>query len=338
MLNSLLDALSATPLSMTASAAHGALWVAIRLVALAAGLLPSAPITAAADVAGAIAVVYPDIAEPYRSVFAQIIDGVQAQVGGRVARFPVGASVDAQELAASLRRQGVRVVIALGRNGLKATSALQGDIAVVAGGVLSLPESQARGMTVHSLAPDPALLFARLKQLLPATRRVFVIHDPRYSSWLIRHAAEAARAHDLDLAAIESNDLKAAIRHYEEVLASANPRHDAVWLPQDATTVEESAVLPLVLQQAWTRGLAVFSSSVSHVRRGALFSLYPDNLALGRTLANSAIARLSPGIPAPRGTRALTDVLLAVNVRTANHLGIDVSSRRQSFDMVFPEP
>jgi putative tryptophan/tyrosine transport system substrate-binding protein len=33
----------------------------------------------------------------------------------------------------------------------------------------------------------------------------------------------------------------------------------------------------------------------------------------------------------------LKEVLVAVNVRTANHLGIQLSGR-QRFDLVFPEP
>ena len=59
-----------------------------------------------------------------------------------------------------MRRLEVRVAIVLGRNGLKAADTLDRDIGVVAGGVLSLPESPARAFSVHSLAPDPGLLLA----------------------------------------------------------------------------------------------------------------------------------------------------------------------------------
>lgn len=291
---------------------------------------------AAAQPGRGIAAIYPDIGEPYRSVFARIIDGIEEQTRSRVPSFAVGASPNLQEIAGELRRQDIRVVIALGRNGLKFTSGLERDIGVVAGGVLSIPEAEARNISVHSLAPDPALLFARLQAFMPAAKRVFVVYDPNQNAWLLRLAKEAASARGLELVSYEASDLKTALRLYQEIFANADPRRDALWLPQDSTTVDESSVLPLVLQETWARNLAFFSSSVAHVRRGALFALYPDNAEIGRHLANSALGYLASGGHAARGVMPLKAVLLAVNVRTAGHLGISLAGR-QNFDLVFPE-
>lgn len=298
---------------------------------------PGRPIHLAFNDQGSIAVLYPDIGEPYRSVFSRIIEGIEDKAKVRVASYAVGASRNPQDLAAELRRQNIRVVIALGRNGLKAAANLDRDIGVVVGGVLSVPESETRGMSVFSLAPDPSLLFERLRVLTPSIRRVFVVYDPRQNTWLIRLAREAARNQGLELVAQEATDLKTAMHLYQENLASADPKRDALWLPQDSVTVDESSVLPLVLQEAWNRSLVVFSSSVAHVKRGALFSLYPDNVGLGRNLADSALGRAA-GSPA-RAIAPLKEVLMAVNVRTASHLGLGIGQRQQqAFDMVFPEP
>lgn len=288
--------------------------------------------------AGAIAVIYPDIGEPYRSVFGKIIEGIEDKARARVVSFPVGNNPNLQDLALELKRQDIRVVIALGRNGLKAATNLDLEIGVVASGVLAAPEAENRLLSVYSLAPDPALLFSRLKSLMPAAKRVHVVFDPRQNAWLMRYAREAARANGLELVAYEAGDLKTAIGYYRDVLAAADPRRDALWLPQDTTTVDESTVLPLVLQESWSRGLPVFSSSVAHVKRGVLFSLYPNNLELGRLLASSALGYLSAGGAGSRGVIPLKEVLQAVNIRTAGHLGMDVSLRQSGFDMVFPEP
>lgn len=290
---------------------------------------------------GNIAVIYPDIGEPYRSVFTRIIEGIENKTKTRVASYAVGSSQNSQELVAELRRQNVQIVIALGRNGLKAVSGLglDRDIGVVVGGVLSVDEGEIRGMSVYSMAPDPALLFAQLKALAPNVRRVFVVYDPRQNAWLIRLAREAARHLGLELVAQEAADLKTAMRFYQENLAAIDPKRDALWLPQDSVTVDESSVLPLVLQESWSRSLAVFSSSMTHVKRGALFSLYPNNVELGYNLANSALRQMaSAGGPA-NAISPLKDVLVAVNVRTAGHLGLNIDQRQQqAFDMVFPKP
>lgn len=296
------------------------------------------PVRLAFNGQGGIAVIYPDIGEPYRSIFSKIIAGIEEKTAARVVSFPVGANLDPQSLTGELRRNDIRMVIALGRNGLKAATGLDRDFSVVVGGVISAPEAEAKGMAVHSLAPDPQLLFERLKSMLPTAKRVFVVYDPRQNGWLIQLAREAAKTHGLELVAQEAADLKTATRLYQDLLAGADARKDALWLPQDSTTVEESSVLPMILQEAWNRSLVVFSSSMAHVRRGVLFSLYPNNVELGRNLARTALGQAPAGGTQARGVMPLRDVLVAVNVRTAGHLGLRIDHKQQQgFDMVFPE-
>ena len=285
---------------------------------------------------GGIAVIYPDIGEPYRSVFTQIIDGIEDRAKGRVANFAVGPNVNVGELNDSLRRQDTKVVIALGRQGMKVANSLDSNIGVVVGGVLSAAEDGARVLQVNSLSPDPALLFSRLKKMMPNARRIFTVYDPRQNEWLIQLAKEGAAVQGVELVSYPVQDLRSAMRAYQEIIAKADSRQDALWLPQDSTSVEESTVLPFVLQESWNNNLAVFSSSFGHVKRGVLFSLYPDNVELGRHLAGDALSLLASGNKESSALAPLREVLMAVNLRTAKHLGLN-TARIQSFDMAFPE-
>jgi putative ABC transport system substrate-binding protein len=290
------------------------------------------------SVAGAVAVLYPEIGEPYRAIFAKIIEGIEDNMKASVRAYAIGAQADAIDLSAQLRRNGVRVVIALGRQGLKAAQGLDKDINVVVGGVLSVQENDTRALAGISLMPDPALLFTRLRSLLPTVKRVVVVYNPQQNESLIRVAREAARNQGLELVAYEARDLASAARLYETSFASADSRRDAIWLPQDTTAVDESTILPLVLKESWNRNIAVFSSSFLHVRKGALFALYPNNLELGRMLAHQAVA-IANGDIRRRGISLLREVHTAVNTRTASHIGLNLSYQQQrSFDFIFPEP
>jgi len=284
----------------------------------------------------AIAVVYSDIGEPYRTVFMQIISGIEEQAKAQVAAYPVGSNSDLEELKTNLLGQNTKVVIALGRQGMKTALNLNLELGIVVGGVIVAPENELRGLPVNSLTPDPALLFSHLKELMPAARRVFTVYDPRQNEWLIALAKQAARNQGLELVALEAQDLREAVRQYQDVFNSADSRHDALWLLQDTTTVEDGSVLTLVLQESWSRNLTVFSSNFGHVKRGILFSLYPDNADMGRHLAAMALNYLASGDYGARGMILLREVRVAINLRTASHLDLNPSSR-MSFGMVFPE-
>lgn len=309
-----------------------------RRLCLSLGLWACAPQALRAAEA-AVPVVYPDIGEPFRSVFGKIVEGIDERLPMRSDKLLVpslAAPTDLAGLTAELQRRRPRVVVALGRAGLRVALALEG-VEVVGGGIISPMEGDQRAASLQSLSPDPQLLLQRLQQLLPAVRRVSVVFSARGSGWLIRPAMEAARALGLELRALEVEELKQALRAYQDFFGQAGPQ-DALWLPQDPASVDEGAVLPLVLQECWNRGIALFSSNLAHVRRGALFSLYPNNLELGRSLGQTASALLARSATAPRGLRPLREVLAALNTRTASHLGLDLNPQLQRrFELLLPE-
>jgi putative ABC transport system substrate-binding protein len=283
--------------------------------------------------AQSLTVLYPEIGEPYRTVFSEIIQGIEEQSKARARAVPLVANADPADLRTTLKNS--KVLIALGRQGLKAANALEPALGVVVGGVGAAPEERYSGI---SLSPDPALLFATLKGLMPGVRHVIVVYNPQTNEPLIRLAREAARAYGLELVALEASSLAGAARIYEAQFAIADSRRDALWLPQDGVTVDETTILPLVLKESWNRALPVFSSSVLHVRKGVLFGMYPDNLQLGRDLAALALA-IQNGEAVKREVTPLRAVRTALNTRTASHLGLSiVASQQRNFDAIFPQP
>jgi putative ABC transport system substrate-binding protein len=296
----------------------------------------AAPSPASAEQDNPIAVFYPDIGEPYRSIFTEIISGIEDNTDAQVASIPVSSGTNISALKNSLNLQHTRVVIALGRQGMKTAEQLNNNVKVVVGGVLMVPENELNGQPVISLTPDPALLFARMKALMPSMKRVFVVYDPAFNSWLIALAETAAQSQGLELVAYKAQDMRNAVLFYQKIFSHADSRSDALWLPQDPTTVEDSSILPLVLQNSWNNNLAVFSSNFGYVQRGVLFSLYPDNTGLGKSLAGLAQEILVSGNYGKHGLMPLHDVKGAINSRTAKHLGINLN-RTQSFNRIFPD-
>ena len=282
---------------------------------------------------GSIAVLYPDVERPYLDVFQRIMDGVEAQTDGVLFRYPVRGGQDVAKISREIEQNHVKAVISLGRQGSNAAARLQTRLPIIAGGVLS-PAGAPAGESVISMSPDPALLFSWMKRIFPGLKRVFVAYDPRYGVWLINLAKKAAIDQGLELISHESGDTRDAVVYYQDFFRSADPRTDGLWLPDDPTTTDDGVVLPMVLQESWDMRIAVFSGSISHVRRGVLFALYPDNFSLGKRLSLLAQKSMTPETSRRASVMPLRDVRSAINIRTASHLSIDTD---QTFTTTFPQ-
>ena len=284
----------------------------------------------------AIAVIYPNLPEPYHGVFAEIVSGIQSGTALEVKEYLLSSDGHAAALPEWLAKRHYGVLIVLGQRTLETVQALGLKIPIVAGAVKIAPENYPN-VTAISLLAAPDRLFDLVRTYTPQIKRVHVVYDPARQGWLIALAKQAAAERGLTLVGYEAQDLRGMAQRYSELFKSNPGPGNALWLPSENNAGQE-ALLAEVLEQIWRRGWPTFSSSPGLVKRGMLFALYPDNRAMGASLAKLAAQRIADAKAAP-AVLPVTDLLTAVNLRTADHLNIQFSAgQRQGFELVFPEP
>ena len=310
---------------------------AIRISAIVYAIVMAAwPLLGIAAGKPHIAVVYPDIREPYRSIFMQIIEGIRSEPHTRINTYLLQNNNNVHRLQRQLRKHHDKAVIALGTQALESVKSAS-ELPIVVGAVLMQPAQRTDNVSGITMLPEPSLLFSTLKEMRPSAIRIAVVYNPDINEQLITLASKSAYDHGLELLTHAATDLASAARIYRTLLTSGEI--DALWLPQDSTTVDSKIILPLVLEHAWKHNITVFSNNLAHVERGALFALYPDNIAMGRRLARLSLSRLEDDAAHPPHIATLVDLNIAVNTRTATHLGLNFGAeQKQSFHLVFPAP
>ena len=301
------------------------------------GLFPSVPHAAQSRV---IAVLYPELEEPYRGVFSSIVEGIQEYTKAGVKLLPIGDGVDISQVAKGIDPEQVSAIIALGRTGFAATEQWRGKIPVIVGALLLTPDENEAGLGGISLASDPALMFARLNRLAPNVKRVHVVYDPKRSEWLVQIARNLTNKYNFKFIAYKSDDIKSSALIYRDILEKSHAGEDAIWLLPDPVAVDNKIILPLLLRGAWNNNVVLFSSNPAHVKRGALFALFPDNRSMGVSLAKMAESYSEGGsFNASANIVPLKDLQAAINVRTAEHIGLSLpNDERKKYALIFPAP
>lgn len=305
------------------------LWLALCLLTYCGVSLAETP---------SVAIVYPEVHEPYLSVFQEIARGMEQELGKPVGHYLLNENdtATAERLINTLKNDRIDVVVTLGRAGLAVAKPLSAAFPVVIGATIIRPNEVPRGLAGISLTPAPEAMFDHLKRLVPEITKVTVIYDPRQTAWEIDHAEQAAQERGLTLIARPTENLRGSSELFRQILLEVKDNSIALWLPRENTAMDEQSLLPEVLREAWEKNFVVFSSNLDHVRKGALFSLYPDNFGMGRSLANLALKQAQPNGKF-ESIKLLRDLLVAVNLRTAEHLGLRFSNQTQrEFAMVFP--
>ncbi|WP_444994289.1 ABC transporter substrate binding protein [Aliikangiella sp. IMCC44359] len=279
-----------------------------------------------------IAVFFPDAKEPYRSIYQEIISGIKSDVPeNRIKQYVLTKEFDTNLIIDRLKKNNINKVIVLGRLGLKLAKQLPDDIHVISG---ALPISP-NGLSGISLISDPAYLFGYLVDVAPTIKTIHVAYSHK-SQWMIELAMTAAKKQGLKLNARQVANTAEAIEFYNYLFSSSINKTDAIWLPLDRVSSHDKVILPIILEKAWSKEIVVFSSKPSHAKRGALFSTYPDNYKLG----NQLYKMIMDIAEAPDKTKfaVLKSLQLAVNLRTAAHLGLKYSSeQKKQFKLTFPE-
>ncbi len=311
---------------------HGSSICRRRLLPILFMLLFFAALCEAASGPVKLVILYPQVDGAYARVFDEIVRGIKEHARISASSFAVNNETKPQEIERLLKNKSAQAVLVLGQRSYRLARQLTTGLPTVVGAVVT-PVYE---YPTISLSGDPDVFFTHLKKLAPQVRRVFIVYSEASSGWLVRIAEVAARAHGLQLVARPAKNLREAVHHYRAILKTAQSDRDAIWLPMDRV-VPDKTILPIALDAAWKRRLVIFCSNPLSVKRGALFALYPDHRLMGHALAELSVKQLHGNIEAQ--VIPTRNLKLAVNLRTASHLGLRYTrQQQQGFDLVYPAP
>ena len=275
-----------------------------------------------------VAVFFPQYPAPYNTIYEDIISGIQHDKLFDFRLIPVneGESAEAEQIFKDGHFDGA---ITLGQRGL---DVFQTDPIkpVVSGGIAIIPDH----VSGISLSVAPNQMFSKLQSLYPAIRKLFVVYSEEASGAIMPLARTAAAQRGIELITLEAFDLRDALTSYRHIFNQVR-QGDAIWLPLDWITVEDRLILPMLLKESWNKRIALISSKPGHTRSGTVFAIFPNNFGLGEELAQTLILKFQS--PDKRFASPASKVDVAVNTRSAAHLGLDFSrAQKNTFDLIFP--
>lgn len=282
-----------------------------------------------------IAVIYPEVREPYLSIFKDIKAGIDQSLENPAKTIILTEDYTATSLENHLENYDINSVITLGTGAYKYAAEISTNRTVLSAAIFTRPNGKPNKIPSISMIVSPESQLLQLKEIAPKTNMVHVVFNPEKHQWLIELARNFLENTGISLQATACNGLKECATAYQELVESELLGNtDALWLLQGDKAISEKTVLSRILQQAWENSFIVFSANPSHVKRGALFATYPNNTELGERLGSSIIKTPENGL---NGIHPLSDLKIAFNARTAEHLKLNLTrSKTKSFDLVFP--
>lgn len=278
-----------------------------------------------------LVVVYPDVPAPYNQIFNEIIEGIADKHDGDLMLKALREQESSNSVINWLENQNKPMVIALGKRGYDVAQKIKLTHSVAVGALPIKPSD----MSGISLIGHPKRFFESLRQLAPQIHTVNVVYSSS-NDWLIGLAKKQADTMGLQLKVVKVSSIKQALRTYDSLFSSIDGESEAIWLPLDPISANEQVILPSLLEQSWEKNIVLFSSKPVHAKRGALFSMYPDHFELGSALVDMVTEIHNENINL--GVVPISNMKVAVNLRTAAHLGFKYNNvQKSTFYLTFPQ-
>jgi putative tryptophan/tyrosine transport system substrate-binding protein len=277
--------------------------------------------------ASELVVIYPEVREPFAQVFEDIVKGARDGYKQRAQLVALSENQSPVAFVSVLDRQSP--VLVLGNRLAREVSTYNPDHKVIVGAV-NVEFDNVFGIT---LSPSFEIVSSKLRLLVPGVKNIHVIVGPNEGGPLTS-AVDLFLQQNLKLIVHPAEDIRAAAAVYRALIQKLDEK-DAVWILPSGSFIG-NAMLSILLQASWDKHFVVFSSNPVHVKRGALFSLYPNNYKMGLSLGR--LARDIAADKAPdRKMQPLDDVFVTINERASKHLGVHLTDDvLRQVDLVLP--
>ena len=292
------------------------------------GFLCQAGAVTVAKSAVDLVIIYPEVREPFARVFEEVVRGAEEGYQQKVRRVSMAENQSPVDFVHVLDQSSP--VLVLGNRLARQVTEHNADRDLIVGAV-STEYTDVFGIT---LIPDAAVIANKLPVLVPGIKTVHIVTNAENNLLDFDRATEALSQQGIQLSIYQAEDIRVAAKVYRDLMQTLD-KEDAVWILPKGSFMN-NAMLAILLHESWEKHFVVFSSNPVHVKRGALFSIYPNNYKMGLSLGRLAQDIVQGNSP-QRQMQALEDVFVTVNERTSNHLGIDLTDEmRTHIDLILP--
>ena len=280
-----------------------------------------------------IIVVYPATDPPHETVYQEIIKGIKKQAPhAHMFRIEKGTvPTDLKVWLDSIKPE--KHIIAIGAKAQKIVRAVNPKLPIYLASInTNTDEILGQRFSSHV---RPNRVFDKISAMIPLIKKIYFIYTPGDENRLLDIYKQDAKKEGYGFVYSMVDKPSDAARRIQEIANLMDPDTDAVWLGAKVTAMNPGLMIPLVQEIIWERRAVVLSSNPSDVRDGVLLSLFPNYVSMGETLGMAASTNNERGELTP-GSNFLTDVSYALNYRTANHLGISLSTADvEGIDLLF---
>lgn len=296
---------------------------ALALLALALGAAPS---RAAAPPTPVVAIVKSSTLAPFEQATGAIVQVLRrAALQAEIMTFDLeGDQANAGDVLARVHRADPILLVTVGSLATGVVVADSWKAPIVFSMVLYPVQSgftsvNGRRVTGASLDLPLDLQFGMLHRLLPDARRLGVLYDTAETGPIVEEARAAAARHGLVLQGASVDRPAAALGALSDLLE----RVDLVWTVADSHVFTPQTTSALILA-ALRRRIPLIGLSTVQVRTGALAAFSCDYADVGAQAGELAVRVLRGENPAAIPPTFPRKVTMALNLRTAQHLGITI--------------
>lgn len=232
-----------------------------------------------------------------------------------------------EQLAALARGMGARVVLALGTDAARFVKDADLEIPAVfsmvsepgASGLLNANGTVGASMTGACLDVPVREQFMSLLDVVPGAKRIGVVYNPAETRVMVDEGRAVANSMNLGFV----SQAVSSEADVPKALGELRPKIDALWLVGDRTVLTTQS-LQYVFLFAFQNNLPLIGLSEHFVKMGALFAVGPDYEDIGRQSGELAARILSGEEPGGMDYVSPRRVLLSLNLRTAEIIGVKV--------------
>ncbi|MFH1313176.1 MAG: ABC transporter substrate-binding protein [Candidatus Eisenbacteria bacterium] len=231
------------------------------------------------------------------------------------------------DLEAAMDRTGAAVILALGTDAAKlvkeAHTAVPTVFSMVSepgqSGLLNAGTNGGSPMTGVCLDVPVETQFSSLLDVVPRASKIGVVYNPDESQFIVDAARSAANRMNLGLVTYPVH----SEAEVPEALTALRPRIDALWLVSDRMVLTTQS-LQYVFLFTFQTNLPLMGLSEHFVKMGALCAVGPDYRDIGMQSGEFAVQILGGRDPEELPMAAPRKVLLSLNLRTAEIIGLRI--------------